>query len=151
MSQPEDESEEPPDPLMALKHAENAADDIAYSLAPLRERRSGEVRRCYGFGGHRVLFRELNRLRAARQLVKLVLLSSADIMQCPNRLVRWHLSISKLPNYLRKSKLCCPAALNRPAATYFTSKHSDELKVWLDQADTLALLIPIKAGFLLRG
>ena len=51
----------------------------------------------------------------------------------PNAL-RWHLSISKLLNYLRKSKLCCPPALNRPAATYFTSKHSDELKVWLDEA-----------------
>ena len=33
-----------------------------------------------------------------------------------------------------KSKPCFPPALNRPAATYFTSKYSDELKVWLDQA-----------------
>ena len=79
---------EPPDPFTALKHAENAADDIAYSLAPLRERRSGEVRRCCGFGGRLVLFCELNRLCAARQLVKLVVLSSADIMQCSNRLVQ---------------------------------------------------------------
>ena len=47
---------------------------------------------------------------------------------------RWHLSISKLLNYLRKSKLCFPPALNRPSATYFTSKHTDELKVWLDEA-----------------
>ena len=89
---------EPHDPFMGLKHAENAADDIAYSLASRRERRSGDVQRCYGFGGHRVIFRELNRLRAARQLIKLVVLSSANIMQGPKRLVRWHLSISKLPN-----------------------------------------------------
>ena len=50
-----------------------------------------------------------------------------------HRLVWWHLSISKLPSYLCKSKPCCPPALNHPAATYFTSKYSDELKVWLDQ------------------
>ena len=45
---------------LALKHAENAADDIAYSLAPQRKRRSGEVQGCFGFGGHQVIFRELN-------------------------------------------------------------------------------------------
>ena len=32
LSQPEDESVEPSDPFMALKHAETAADDIAYSF-----------------------------------------------------------------------------------------------------------------------
>ena len=43
MSQPEDESLEPPDPLMALKHAETVADNIAFSLAPRRVLRPGEV------------------------------------------------------------------------------------------------------------
>ena len=96
--------------------------------------RPGEVRQCFGFGGHRVIFRELNLLRVARQLVKMVLLRSADIMQCPQRLTRWHFSISKLPNQLRKSKVYCPPPLTRPAAMYFTQQCSDELKAWLDHA-----------------
>ena len=118
LSQPEDESVEPPDPFVALKHAETIADNIAFSLVPRRVLRPGAVRlfrsnlrQCFGFGGHRVIFREFNLLRAARQLVKMVLLRSAEITQCPQRLTRWHFSFSKLPNHLRKSKLYCPLCL----------------------------------------
>ena len=55
LSQPGDESVEPPDPFMALKHAETVADNIAFSLAPRRGpavRRPVEVQKCFGFGGH---------------------------------------------------------------------------------------------------
>ena len=94
----------------------------------------GEVLLCFRFGGHRVIFRELNLLRGALQLVGMVLLCSAEIMQCPQRLTCWHLSILKLPNQLRKSKLCCPPPLTRSAAMYFTLQCSDDLKAWLDHA-----------------
>ena len=76
----------------------------------------------------------MNLLFVARQLVKMVLLRFAEIMPFPQRLTRWHFSISKLPNQLRKGKLCCPPPLTRPAATYFTPQCSDELKAWLDHA-----------------
>ena len=128
LSQPEDESVEPPDPFMTLKYAENAADDIAYSLA----------------GGSTVLW-----LWTRLEVVGLFFLNRIDFVlrvNWSNRfcsgLLTLHLSVSKLPSYLRKIILCCPLAFNRPAAMYFTpkysdeftSKYSDELKVSLHQA-----------------
>ena len=114
----EDDIRVPSDPFLALKHAEMVSDDIAYLLAPRRERRPG-------FGGHRVISRELNLLRTARQLVKMVLLRSAELWQCQQRYSRWHFTLSRLPNQLRKSQLPCPPLLNRPE-TYTCSRATQE-------------------------
>ena len=103
LSQPEVETIEPPDPFLALKYAEIVADNIAFSLAPRGVRRPGEARKCFGFGGHQVIFRGLNLLRVARQLVKMVLPRSAEIMQCPQRLTRWHFSFRSCPISLGKA------------------------------------------------
>ena len=47
---------------MALKHEETVASNMA--LAPLRVPRPREVRLCFCFGRHQVIFHELNLLRA---------------------------------------------------------------------------------------
>ena len=47
------------DPFQALKYAEILATHIAQALAPRRIRRPGEVRRAFGFAGHRWIFREV--------------------------------------------------------------------------------------------
>jgi hypothetical protein len=95
MRRTERESEElSPDPFQALKNAELIAEAIAHQLAPKRVPRAGKVRRSFCFQGHRLLFRKLNLLRAARALVAKALQNSADFASCLHRETLWTNTVS---------------------------------------------------------
>ena len=70
----------------------------------------------FGFRGLWVIFLEFNLLHVAGHLVGMVFLRSAKTMPFPHWTQQWtgptapyswYVSISKLSNHLRKSKLCC--------------------------------------------
>ena len=104
------------DPFLALKHGEMVADSLAYSLAPRRTRRPGDVRRSFGFAEHRNIFREMNLLYRARGLVNPVLQQSPGIMSCPHRNVLWRTTMYHLNRHLRRSCLPCPQRCSKPSA-----------------------------------
>ena len=124
----------PLDPFQALKHAEQIADRIAQHLAPRRMRQPGEVCKSFCFGGHRVIFREINLIRTARALVKKVLTRDPEVVECPHRLLRWQVAVFRLNTKLMKSKHICPPPLHRSAAWYFGDGAKNTLSTWLDQA-----------------
>ena len=124
----------PPDPFQALKHGEILADSIAYALAPKRERRKGEVRRSFGFGGHRAIFREVNLLQQARIFVKNILTRNSEVIGCPHRCIRWQQLFSRLHAQLSRSVFMCPQPLSQPAVWYLTPPAERTLKGWMDQA-----------------
>jgi len=77
------------DPFKILKHAELEALYIAQALAPRHIRRPGEFRRAFGFPGHRRIFREINLLYEARQVVKKILLRSPEVFENCHRAMLW--------------------------------------------------------------
>ena len=122
------------DPYQALKHAELLATQIAQVLAPRRFRRPGEVCRSFSFGGHRAIYREINHLCAARAYVKKILLRQPQVIECPHRITRWNLLMSRLPAKLSRSGHACPAVPLRPGDWYFRDEAQNFLSLWLDQA-----------------
>ena len=122
------------DPFQALKYAEMVATQIAQSLAPRRTRRPGEVRRSFGFAGHRRIFREVNLLCAARQFVKKILVRSPEVLDNCHRAMLWSFRMSKLNNLIAKSGHPCPPQLCRPADWYFGIDAQHALGRWMDQA-----------------
>ena len=104
-----------PDPFRALANGELVAEAIAYNLAPKRIPRAGEVRRSFCFPGHRLLFRELDLLRTARVLVGKVLRRADDFCTCPQREIRWSVSVLRLNHGIRRSGYPCPPDLSSPA------------------------------------
>ena len=122
------------DPFVALKHAELTADSIAYYLAPRRTPQAGDVRRSFGFAGHRAIFREMNVLRQARALVKLVLQRSPEITESPHRAIRWTTVMSQLHRQLRRSRFAGPPPTPRPAQWYFTPAAAKFLNTWMEMA-----------------
>ncbi len=85
-----------PDPFQALANGELIAEAIALNLAPKRTPRAGEVRRSFCFGGHRLLFCELDLLRAARTLVEKVFQRAEDLCRCQQREIRWFTTVLRL-------------------------------------------------------
>ena len=130
----ESESLGPKDPFVALKNAEMTADSIAYYLAPRRTPQAGDVRRSFGFAGHRAIFREMNVLRQARALVKLVLQRSPEITESPHRAARWTTVMSQLHRQLRRSRFAGPPPTPRPAQWYFTPAAAKFLNTWMEMA-----------------
>ena len=128
------EQDQPLDPFQALKYAEMVADRIAQSLAPRRVRRPGELCRSYCFGGHRVIFREMNLIRAAREFVHKILKHSADIWECPHRDVLWTCTISRLNERIARSHHYCPPPLRGSPGFYFGDRAHAVLARWMDQA-----------------
>jgi hypothetical protein len=128
------EQDQPLDPFQALKYAEMVADRIAQSLAPCRVRRPGELRRSYCFGGHRVIFREMNLIRAAREFVHKILKHSADILECPYRDMLWNCTISRLNGRIARSHHFCPLPLQGLPGFYFEDRAKLVLARWMDQA-----------------
>jgi hypothetical protein len=123
-----------PDPFQALKNAELIAEAIAYQLAPKRVPRAGEVRRSFCFQGHRLLFRELNLLRAARALVAKALQNSADFASCPHRETLWTNTVSQLPQKIRRSGFPCPPNLDNTAGFYIRQEARNTLQDWVEGA-----------------
>jgi hypothetical protein len=132
----ESESLVPGYPFVALKHAEMITDSIAYNLAPRRTPQAGDVRRSFGFAGHRAIFREMNALRQACVLVKLVLQRSPEITEPPHRAVQWSTTMSKLCRQLSRSRFAVPPTTPRPAQWYFTPAATKFLNTWLEMAKT---------------
>ena len=126
--------EQPPDPFQALKNGELIAEAIAYKLAPKRVPRAGEVRRSFCFQGNRVLFRELNLLRAARALVAKVLQKSTDFASCPHREILWTTVVSQLPQKIRRSGYPCPPNLDGTAGFYLSQAARNTLQDWVERA-----------------
>jgi len=124
----------PPDPFQALKAGELLADSIAYALAPRRSLAKGETRRSFAFSGHRVLFRELNLLQAARQLVHASLSQPVGASLCPVRMSQWSLLIPSLNSRLCKSKHVCPPPLVRSPVYYFQLTARSQLEQWMIKA-----------------
>ena len=128
------EHDQPLDPFQALKHAETVADRIAQSLAPCRVRRPGELCQSYRFGGHRVIFREMNVIRAARAFVHKILKHSTDILKCPHRDVLWTSTMSRLNERIARSQHFCPLPLRGSPGFYFEDRANAVLARWMDQA-----------------
>ncbi len=128
------------DPFLALKHGECIAEDIAYKLAPKRIPKPDDIRRSFCFSGHRLLFRELNSLRAARDLVNHVLQNPSA---CSENLIHAAFRkavITKLPQKLKRSLsgLSCPPDLPDPPKLYLTRAASAILLDWAEHAKVAA-------------
>jgi hypothetical protein len=92
------DSDQPSDPFSAHKNAECIVEAIAYKLAPKRIQQSTDIRRPFCFHGHRLLFRELNLLRAARKTVDDALRNPLAFSKCPHYEIRWKTAITHSPN-----------------------------------------------------
>ena len=118
LAQEDDAAEEqPPDPYQALANGELIAEAIAYDLAPKRIPRTGEIR-SFCFPGHRLLFRDLNLLRADRVLVDKVFRRADDFCQSPHREVRWSVNVLRLNHGVRRSGYPCPLYLEHPLPSF---------------------------------
>ncbi len=97
-----------------MKHGECIAEDIAYKLAPKRIPKPDDIRRSFYFSGHRLLFRELNSLRAAPALVIRVLQNPAACSENLIHAAYWKAVIPQLPQKLKHSGLSRPPDLPDP-------------------------------------
>jgi hypothetical protein len=97
-------------------------------------RRPGELCRSYRFGGHRVIFREMNLIRAAREFVHKIMKQSADILDSPHRDVMWTCTISRLKERIARSHHFCPLPLRGSPGFYFEDRAKEVLARFMDQA-----------------
>ena len=129
-------AESPMDPFQALRYAELMAAQIAHTLAPRRIRKVGEVRRSFAFSGHRIIFRELNHLHAARAMVKNVISRNPNLLCNPHRNLIWAAKVGRLHYYITRSKHYCPPLLHGDPQWYFGEAAVLTLTAWLDKAKT---------------
>jgi hypothetical protein len=121
------------DPFLALKHVDCIAEDIAYKLrlAPKRIPKPDDILRSFCFSGHRLLFRELDSLRAARALFTRVLQNPSVCAENLTRAAYWKAVITQRPQKLKRSGLSRPPDLPDPPKFYLTRAAS---AILLDQA-----------------
>jgi len=126
------------DPFLALKHGECIAEDIAHKLAPKRIPKPDDIRRSFCFSGHRLIFRELDSLRAARALVSRVLQNPSACSVNPTHATYWKAVITQLPQKLKRSGMSRPPDLPDPPQMYLTCAASETLLEWAKHAKIAA-------------
>ncbi len=126
------------DSFLALKHGECIAEDIAYKLAPKRIPKPNDIRCPFCFSGHRLLFRELDSLRAARALVIRILQNPSAYSENLTHAAYWKAVITQLPQKLKRSGLSRPPDLPDPPKFYLTREASAILLDWAEHAKVAA-------------
>ncbi len=126
----DNDSDQLSDPFSALKNAECIAEAIAYKLALKHIQQPTDIRRPFCFHGHRLLFRELNLLHAARKTVNDALRNPLAFSKCQHYEIQWRKVITQLPQFLRRSGF--PGPSNLPGAA---SSYGDPLIEWAEHGN----------------
>jgi len=110
------------------------ADSIAYTLAPRLALAKGETKQSFAFNEHRLLFPELNLLRAAQQMVYAILSQPVGNSPCSLRVSQWRLMIPSLNSRIRRSKPTCQPPLLQSPVYYFQRTAEPQLEQWMIKA-----------------